>query len=76
VGGSDKIKENEIDRVCSTHENYKECMDIFLENLKGKDNLVDQGVDGCGTEMDLKKYGVRIWIGFKWLRIGSGNRML
>jgi hypothetical protein len=40
-------------------------------NLKRKDRLEDVGIDEkTPLKLILKKYGVRIWSGFKWFRIG------
>jgi hypothetical protein len=41
---SDKIKENEIGRACSTHREEERC--IQVGNLEGSDHFGDLGVDG------------------------------
>jgi hypothetical protein len=48
-----------------------------LENLKGRDHLVDIGVDRRFLlKWILKKQGARMWTGFIWLRIGSSGGLL
>jgi hypothetical protein len=42
----DQIKENELDRLCSMHGRNKKYMQTLSENLNGRDNLGDPGVDG------------------------------
>jgi hypothetical protein len=48
-----------------------------LENLKGRDHLGDTDIDRMMIiKLILKKYGVRVWTGFMWLRLGFGSRLL
>jgi hypothetical protein len=43
---------------------------VQLENLKGRDHLGDQGVDGSIIlKLSLKQYGLTMWIGFIGLGI-------
>jgi hypothetical protein len=56
-------------------------LDIFatflLENLKGREHLRDLGADGRKTlKWIINKYGMGVWTGFKWLRIGSSGGLL
>jgi hypothetical protein len=45
-----------------------------LENLKGRDNFEDVGVDvKVILEWILGKYGGRVWTGCMWLRIGASG---
>jgi hypothetical protein len=41
-----------------------------LENPKGRDYLIDLGVDGkIVLKRFLKKQGMRLWTGFMWLSL-------
>jgi hypothetical protein len=50
---------------------------FWLGNLRGRDYLEELGID---RRMILKwilgKWGCWVWIGFIWLRIGTGGRLL
>jgi hypothetical protein len=48
-----------------------------LENLKGRDHLEDLGADGRITfDWNLGKEGVKMWIGFIWLRMEISGGLL
>jgi hypothetical protein len=48
-----------------------------LENLKGRDNSEDVGVDGKITlEFILRKQGGKVWTGCMWFRIGVSGGLL
>jgi hypothetical protein len=50
---------------------------IWYENLEGRNHLADVGIDGrIILKQPLRKCGVRMRIGFVWLRIGTGGRLL
>jgi hypothetical protein len=51
---------------------------ILVGKPEGKIPLEDQGVDGrLGSEwMDLRGIDLEVWIGFDWLRIGTGGGLL
>jgi hypothetical protein len=50
---------------------------FWSENLKGRDQSEDLGVDGkMILEMILGKYGGKVWTGFIWLRIGTNGGLL
>jgi hypothetical protein len=40
----DKIKEDDIDEVCSTHCNYEILINIFVRNSEGKAPGTDEGI--------------------------------
>jgi hypothetical protein len=42
---------------------------FWSENLKGKDQTEDLGVDG-------RKFGEKVWNGCIWLRIGTSGELL
>jgi hypothetical protein len=45
---------------------------FWLKSLKGRDHSEELGVDGRIILMDLREIG-RVWIGFMWLRTGTGG---
>jgi hypothetical protein len=48
-----------------------------LENLRGRDYLGDLGVDGKTIFRQIfRKWGVGVWTGSIWLRIGTGGEHL
>jgi len=38
--------------------------------------LVDTGVDGCILRLTFRKWGVDVWVGTSWLKIGAGGGKL
>jgi hypothetical protein len=52
----------------------EECTGCWWESLKERDHLEDQGTDGI--RMDLREIGLGVWIGFNWLRTGTGGGLL
>jgi hypothetical protein len=47
------------------------------ESPKERDHLEDQGVGGkMGSEWILGRLAWGLWIGFDWLRIGTGGGLL
>jgi hypothetical protein len=56
-------------------ERREKCTRFWWESPKERDHLEDKGVGGeDGIRMELAGWGV--WIGFDWLRIWTGGRML
>jgi hypothetical protein len=50
---------------------------FWSENLKGRADLEDLGVDGMIIlEWILGKWGGRVWAGFIWPRIGTNDGLL
>jgi hypothetical protein len=48
-----------------------------LESLKGKDHSEDLGIDErIILKWILGKYGLGVWTGFIWLRMGIGGGLL
>jgi hypothetical protein len=41
-----KIKENEMNRLCSKHEDTRMSKEMYSENLKGRYDMRDQDADG------------------------------
>jgi hypothetical protein len=47
---------------------------VWWENMKERDNLVDPGVGGTIILRRIfRKWGVVVWTGLSWLRIGTGD---
>jgi hypothetical protein len=69
--------ENEVGGVCSTHGRVEKSVQGFSGKLEGKRRLrrprrrLEDGI-----RMDLWEIGLGVWIGFDWLRIGTGGGML
>jgi hypothetical protein len=60
--------EGHVARLGATTNAYKN----LVPKLKGKDRLEELGVDGrVVLKSMLKKWGVRVWTGLIWPRIGS-----
>jgi hypothetical protein len=50
---------------------------VLVESQKERDHLKDQSVDGrMGSEWILWRLAGGVWIGFSWLRIGTGGGLL
>jgi len=50
---------------------------FWPKNLKGKDNLEDLGVDErLKSEWILVTLGVKMWIGFIWIRTETSGGLL
>jgi hypothetical protein len=55
----------------------EKCTRFWWESQKETDNLEDprrRWEDGI--RMDLREIGWGVWIGFDWLRIGTGGELL
>jgi hypothetical protein len=58
-------------------ERTEKCTRFWWESQKETDNLEDprrRWEDGI--RMDLRETGWGVWIGFDWLRIGTGGELL
>ena len=42
-------------------------------HLRERDHLEDPGVDGMIIRWIFRKWDVEVWIGSRWLRIGTGG---
>jgi hypothetical protein len=50
---------------------------VLVGKPEGRDHLEDQGVGGkMGSEWMLGRLAWRVWIGFDWLRTGTGGGLL
>jgi hypothetical protein len=58
-------------------ERREKCTGFWLESPKERDHLEDQVVGGnIGSEWILGKLAWGMWIGFDWLRTGTGGGLL
>jgi hypothetical protein len=55
-------------------ERREKCTMFWWESPREGDHLEDQGEDGI--RMDLREIGLGVWIGFDWLRTGTGGVLL
>jgi hypothetical protein len=52
-------------------------MKVWFESLKGRDESEDLSVEGrIMLNCTSSKQGGRVWIGFIWLRTGTGGWLL
>jgi hypothetical protein len=55
----------------------RKCTRFRWESLKERNHLEDQGIDeSMGSEWILGRLVQEVWIGFNWLRIEPGTRLL
>jgi hypothetical protein len=60
-----------------TWERSEKCTRFWWENPKERDHSQDQRVDGrIESEWILGRLAVGVLIGFDWLRIGTGGKLL
>jgi hypothetical protein len=57
-------------------ERREKCTTFWWESPKERDHSEDQGIDGGVFEWILGRLAGRMWIGFEWLRIGTGGGLL
>jgi hypothetical protein len=58
-------------------ERREKCTRFWFESPKKRDHLKDQSVGGkMGSEWMLEKLAWRVWIGYNWLRTGTGGGLL
>jgi hypothetical protein len=74
----DKIKKNEIGRVCSTYEGGGEVRTGFWwGNVRERGHWGDPGIDGrIILRWIIRKCDVGVWTGSSWLRRGTGGGQL
>jgi hypothetical protein len=50
---------------------------FWWESPKERDHLEDEGEDGrMGSEWFMGRLAGGVWIGFEWLRLGTGDELL
>jgi hypothetical protein len=59
------------------HMRYEMHTEVWLESLKGRDNMEGLGIDErILLEWILVKWGGKVWTGFIWIRIGTAGGLL
>lgn len=70
------VKEDEMGRMCCTHEEKDEHLLFFLEYLKEQDCLVVVGTDRrVILKLAFSEKDGNMWTGFMRLRVGISGRM-
>jgi hypothetical protein len=60
-----------------TRERIEKCTRFWWESPKEIDRMEDQGVGGkMGSKWILETLAWGVWIGFDWLRTGTGGGLL
>jgi hypothetical protein len=69
-----QVKANEVGGACGTHGRGER---FWWESPKERDHWEDQGEGGkMGSEWILGRLAWGVWIGFDWLRTGTGGGLL
>jgi hypothetical protein len=71
------VKVNELGGACGTHGRERKLYKILVGKPEGKRPLVrprHRWEDGI--RIDLRETGLRVWIGFDWLRTGTSGWLL
>jgi hypothetical protein len=73
-----QVKANQVGGACGTHgRGEKKCTRFWWESPKEREHLEDQGVGGkMGSEWILGRLAWGVWIGFDWVRTGTGGGLL
>jgi hypothetical protein len=63
--------------TCDTHGRGEECVQVLMGKPEGKRPLGRSRRSGrMGSEWILGRLAGGVWIGFSWLRIGTGGGLL
>jgi hypothetical protein len=69
-----QVKANEVGRECSTHGRGEKSVQGFGGKSRRKDTTWKTKAKWeDGIRMDLREIGMGVWIGFDWLRTGTGG---
>jgi hypothetical protein len=73
----DQVKANEVGRACGTHGRGLKNVQDLVEKPEGKRSLgrPRRSLED-GIRIDLREIGCVVWIGFDWLRTGTGGGLL
>jgi hypothetical protein len=70
----EKIKEDDVGRACSTYGVGEKRVNILLRRLRQESMWRIKVEDNI--KIKLNEVGLRLWVGFIWLRVGaSGERL-
>jgi hypothetical protein len=68
-----QVKESKVGGACGTHEREK-CIKGLVRKPEERDHPEDRDVEGrMVLELISRKLSGSVWIGFIWLRIGTGG---
>jgi hypothetical protein len=71
-----QVKANEVGRACSTHGREEKSVQGFGGKARGKETTRKTKAGGMGLDWILGSLAGRGWIGFDWLRTGTGGELL
>ena len=72
-----QIKEDEMGGACSTYRDRSGACRAWWGDLRETDHLEELVMVGSVTlRCIIKKRDGRMWTGFIWLRLGTGDRLL
>jgi hypothetical protein len=71
------MKEEDIDKACSTHGKYEKCITNFGRKPEGKNHLEDLDIEGrIKSKWILEKQGGNLWSESIWLRTETRSGLL
>jgi hypothetical protein len=72
-----EIKQDEMGEKCNTHVKIRNVYTVLIGKPEGMRPLGrPRHIWEDNIKMNIKKWGVRLWTGFVWLRIGTSDDIL